>query len=96
MAKTPSLAAALNAANNKPTIVSTTAGPATAKPRGAKAPAPQLKPSRVGKKPITGFFDPAVSRQLKQVALDQDSSIQELMREALNDLFEKHNKKPIA
>lgn len=88
MAKTQSLTAALNAANKKPTSV------AASQETGSRA--QQVKPSRVGKKPITGFFDPAVSRQLKQMALDQDSSIQALLREALNDLFEKHRTKPIA
>ena len=35
-------------------------------------------PSRQGKKAISGFFDPAVSKQLKQLALDQDASVQRL------------------
>lgn len=29
-----------------------------------------VPPSRVGKKAITGFFDPAVSKQLKQIRLE--------------------------
>lgn len=53
-------------------------------------------PSRVGKKIIAGHFDPVVLRQIKQIALDQDRSIQSLLSEALNDLFEKHNMKPLA
>jgi hypothetical protein len=53
-------------------------------------------PSRVGKKPITGFFDPEVSRQIKKVALDQDKTMQELLQEALNDLFRKYDLPPIA
>lgn len=55
-----------------------------------------IAPSREGKKAITGFFDPAVSRQLKQIALEEDSNIQALLREALNDLFTKRGKSPIA
>ena len=55
-----------------------------------------MAPSREGKKAITGFFDPAVSRQLKQIALEEDSNIQALLREALNDLFTKRGKSPIA
>ncbi len=35
-------------------------------------------PSRQGKKAITGHFDPAVSRQLKQIALDRDTTVQAL------------------
>lgn len=53
-------------------------------------------PSRQGKKALIGYFDPDVSKQLKQLALDQDSNIQELLREALNDLFQKHKKPTIA
>ena len=53
-------------------------------------------PSRAGKKPITGFFDPEVSRQIKKVALEQDRTMQELLQEALNDLFRKYDLPPIA
>jgi hypothetical protein len=53
-------------------------------------------PSRVGKKPVTGFFDPEVSRQIKKVALDKDKTMQELLQEALNDLFRKYDLPPIA
>lgn len=53
-------------------------------------------PSRAGKKPITGFFDPEVSRQIKKVALDKDKTMQELLQEALNDLFRKYDLPPIA
>ena len=53
-------------------------------------------PSRQGKKTIAGHFDPAVSRQLREIALAEDSSVQELLREALNDLFLKRNRPPIA
>ena len=53
-------------------------------------------PSRRGTKAVSGHFDPAVSRQLRAIALDEDSSVQELLREALNDLFIKRGKAPIA
>ena len=52
--------------------------------------------SRVGKKAITGFFEPEVSKELKMLIVEQDTSNQELIREALNDLFIKYGKKPIA
>jgi hypothetical protein len=61
------------------------------------APSPSLQPpSRQGKKTIAGHFDPAVSRQLREIALAEDSSVQELLREALNDLFLKRGRPPIA
>jgi hypothetical protein len=53
-------------------------------------------PAREGKKVVAGFFDPAVSKRLRTIALDRDSSVQELLREALNDLFVKLKEPPIA
>lgn len=55
-----------------------------------------LQASRDGKRSVVGYFDPAVSKQLKQIALDEDSNVQELIREAINDLFIKRGKLPIA
>ena len=65
-------------------------------PSVARSPSANTAPSREGKKAVTGFFDPAVSRQLKQIALEEDSNIQALLREALNDLFTKRGRSPIA
>jgi hypothetical protein len=53
-------------------------------------------PSRIGKKTVAAHFDPAVSKQLKQLGLERDSSTQALLREAINDLSTKHGKPPIA
>lgn len=53
-------------------------------------------PSRRGKKIVGGYFDPAVSKQLHQIALDKETSLQDLIGEALNDLFVKYGKPPIA
>jgi hypothetical protein len=55
-----------------------------------------LPPSREGKKSVVGYFDSAVSKQLKQIALDEETSVQDLLREAINDLFVKKSKPPIA
>ncbi|NOY71635.1 MAG: hypothetical protein GXP14_04550 [Gammaproteobacteria bacterium] len=52
--------------------------------------------TREGKRLIAGHFDPVTSKQLKRIALDEDTSVQALLREALNDLFEKRGKKRIA
>jgi hypothetical protein len=64
-------------------------------PVEAKPSTPQ-PPGRVGKKAIVGFFPLEVSKQMKQIAIDENSSIQDLMTEALNDLFVKRGKPPIA
>jgi mRNA-degrading endonuclease RelE of RelBE toxin-antitoxin system len=45
---------------------------------------------------VTGFFSPEVSRQIKKFALDQDKTMQDLLQEALNDLFRKYDLPPIA
>jgi hypothetical protein len=58
--------------------------------------ASERPPSRVGKRLVAGHFDPVAARQLKQLALDQDTTAQALLTEAINDLFVKHHLKPIA
>jgi hypothetical protein len=55
-----------------------------------------VAPSRQGKKAVTGFFDPAVSRELKQIGLNQDMTVQALLTEAINDLLIKYGRSPIA
>jgi hypothetical protein len=89
MSKRSSLSEALRQASGK-----------AVPPRPQVAAAPEVKPTRVpsrrGKKTIAGFFDPAASRQLKQLALDEGLNVQDLLREAINDLFEKRGKARIA
>lgn len=93
MAKKPNLAAAMKKAV-KPEVTEI-----QSKKEPSKAVEPSkgdVPPSRQGKKAITGFFDPVVSRQLKQIGLEEDKTVQALLAEALNDLFEKYGKNPIA
>ena len=52
--------------------------------------------SRRGKVAITQWVDPAVRKQLAQLGLDHDKTQAELAAEALNLLFEKYGKSPIA
>jgi hypothetical protein len=47
--------------------------------------------SREGKKTIAGHFDPAVAWQLRKLALDQSTTVQKLLEEALSDLFGKYH-----
>ena len=62
----------------------------------APKPTATVPPSRQGKKMISGHFNKDVHRQLKMLALERDTSIQSLLSEALNALFERNNKPPIA
>jgi len=97
MAKKTNLASALQNASGKSSIKeAVTVSERITKPVAVKQTPANTPPSRRGKKAITGFFDPIVSRQLKQLALDEDKTVQLLLSEALNDLFVKHNYKPIA
>jgi hypothetical protein len=69
--------------------------PKPKQPRGRPpATAPKTAPPKT--KLIGGHFDPAVGRQLKMLAAEQGRTIQDVLGEALNDLFVKHKKKPIA
>jgi hypothetical protein len=87
MVKKSTLAAALHAhAAHPPSDQAPHEGPSTSLQTS----------SRQGKKTIAGHFDPAVSRQVREIALAEDSSVQELLREALNDLFLKRGRPPIA
>lgn len=99
MSKKPSLAAALHAASGKtppPVVAAAIASPAPELHQQPGEKAQPVAPSRTGKKMVSGHFDPAVPRQLKQLALDRDTTVQNLIAEALNDLFAKHGKQRIA
>lgn len=88
------LSAAAGHAYSRPSKDITLSGAAEPelKPRRTRS----IAPSREGKKPVTGFFSPETSRQIKKLALDQDKTLQELVGEALNDLFRKYDLPPIA
>ena len=98
MNKRKSLADALNSAAypNTPktdeSAETTVPGIATVAPKSAK----MTPPAREGKKAIVGYFDPSVSRQLREIALAEGKTLQGLLREALNDFFVKRGKSTIA
>jgi hypothetical protein len=47
---------------------------------------------RVGRVNVTGYFDPAVKQSLRLIqAKHPDRTVQDLLAEALNDLFAKYN-----
>jgi hypothetical protein len=68
-----------------PDKIATPADPAGSEPR-------KRQPSRVGKVAVTGYFVPAVKSSFRQIqAANPDKTMQELLAEALNDLFAKYN-----
>lgn len=97
MTKRKSLADALNTAAYPNNATEKPAETATPEP----VPAPQsskktIAPAREGKKAIVGYFDPSVSRQLREIALAEGKTLQGILREALNDFFVKRGKSTIA
>lgn len=54
------------------------------------------KPTSGWGKHIGGYYDPAIERQLKAVAVEEDTTTQELVAEALDLLFESRGKAAIA
>ena len=46
--------------------------------------------SRVGKKQIQGFFDPAYRQTIKMLAAREGRTVEMLLQEAMHDLFTKY------
>jgi hypothetical protein len=102
MTKKGNLSAALSRFDQRPALVQE-APPPEAEPVPPPNTGPAERqggtrqpPSRAGKKALTGYFGPEVLKQLKVMAAADDTTIQALMTEALNDLFKKHGKPHIA
>jgi hypothetical protein len=56
--------------------------------RVAEASEPRAStPARAGKRLVGGHFDRAVSRQLREIAAREDTTVQALLAEAMNMLF---------
>jgi len=50
------------------------------------------KPHRMGRVNVTGYFDPAVKQSIRLIqSKHPDRTVQDLLAEALNDLFAKYN-----
>ena len=59
--------------------------------QGTEVVKPHSRPSRTGTKHVGGHFSPEVSKQLRRIALDEDSSVQKLLAEAIDMVF--HSRK---
>lgn len=91
MAKADLLQAMRNKANPVIEAVSTS-------PKQVKSGAEQEShpPSRAGKRQVAAYFPVPVQRQLKLLTVENDTTVQNLLAEALNDLFAKYGKPEIA
>ena len=90
----------LTAALSKPPAPPAEAEAPDAAPRRAASPEP--RPDRAGKTNVTGYFDMPVKWELQDLATERSRqlrrkvTVQELLAEALNDLFKKYGKAEIA
>ena len=102
MSARPSLHDALTR-SEAPAAVAEREPPPAQRPRRPRQEAPQepaetpyRQPGREGRANITGYFPPAVKRQLRRIAVDRDTTIEDLLAEALNDFFAKNKLPEIA
>lgn len=94
MSKRPNLAdvAAAAGSTRRASEVQVVSSP----PPDAEAVGRTASRTRVGTKQIAAHFPEDVAWQLRALAVDRKTTVQNLMAEALNDLFAKHGKPEIA
>ena len=56
----------------------------------------KLPKSRKEKRSLTGWYPPEVHRQVRIIAAQEDKTLEEVVGDALNLLFEKHDMPPIS
>lgn len=96
MSKRPNLAAALHDAGAKPALAPVAVAVAQPVPESSPRGSAGKAPSRTGQRAVTLYVKPEAHKQLRLLGLEQGTSVQELMTEALNDLFRKHGRSLIA
>jgi hypothetical protein len=87
MTKRPSLAESMKAVASAPAL-------AIPRPELPAAPKPSEPKkfhaaTRVGLKKVTTAVDPATHKRLKRLAVDSDTTVEDLLREAIDDLLAK-------
>lgn len=75
--------------------VAQTAAVASARVQGARKTPDSYPAYRQGKKAIIFYGQPELSDELKRLAIDKGSTLQDLLVEAANDLLRKHGKHPV-
>lgn len=70
--------------------------PTSSTGRASARTAPRGRQDRADKRQIAGFFSPECAKQLRMLAAERDTTVQDLLREGLNLMFGAHGKPPIA
>ena len=95
--KRPSLFGAVGKGGPEPSQDSQPAAAVKEEPRPPSARvAPRGRQDRQDKRQIAGFFSAECARQLRMLAAEKDTTVQELLKEGLNMMFTSHGKAPIA
>ena len=94
MSKRPNLAAIAAAAGSTRRVPEVAPAP-SASPE-AEGASKLLPRTRVGTKQVAAHFPEDVAWQLRGLAVDRKTTVQNLMAEALNDLFAKYGKPEVA
>ena len=55
-----------------------------------------IAPSRRGKRNVSAYIEATAAKQLRLLAVEEETSTQALLEEALNDLFRKYNRSAVA
>ena len=91
MTKRPSLADSMNKLAAPPAPAAKSVAPPVQEPAEPKA---YFAATRAGRKKVTAALEPEAHKQLKLLAVEQGQTVEDLMREALSDLFRKYGKHP--
>jgi len=70
--------------------------PVKSAPKATASAKVSARPDREGRKPLPFWTTEAAKKQLRMMAAEMDTTQQDLMTDALNMLFQKHGKPPIA
>ena len=70
--------------------------PAEPSTPATKAAAAPKRSGRQGSRHVGGYFDPTVVRQLKQITVNEDRTLQELLAESIDLLFQSRQMPTIA
>ena len=88
----PSLFGAVETPQPEPATPTEPAAPKTpARRSGARG-----RQDRQDKRQIAGFFSAECAKQVRMLAAEADTTVQDLLREGLNLMFREHGKPPIA
>ena len=93
-----SLASALHKAGAQPVqgVPAPVEPPALAAKTPDKEKSPSAPASRAGQRVITFYVKPEAHKQLRLLSVEEGLNVQELMVDALNDLFRKYGRSIIA